>query len=64
MLQEADRVWLELQGELAALSTNSAWTVVENAAHFIHHDQPQVVIDAIHGILTESAGGQSTRYTE
>ncbi|MEZ4680867.1 MAG: alpha/beta hydrolase [Caldilineaceae bacterium] len=64
MLQEADRVWLELQGELAALSTNSAWTVVENAAHFIHHDQPQVVIEAINGILTESAGGQSTRYTE
>lgn len=52
-LQEVDRVWLELQEELAALSTNSSWTVVEDAAHFIHLDQPQVVIETIRDILVE-----------
>lgn len=53
MLQQADRVWLELQEELAALSTDSTWIVVENAAHYIHLDQPQVVIDAIRDILAQ-----------
>lgn len=53
-LQEVDRVWLELQEELAALSTNSSWTVVQDAAHFIHHDQPQVVIETIRDILTQA----------
>ncbi|MCA9913596.1 MAG: alpha/beta hydrolase [Anaerolineae bacterium] len=53
MLQQADRVWLELQEELAGLSTNSDWIVVEDAAHYIHLDQPQVVITAIRDILTQ-----------
>ncbi|MAU12928.1 MAG: hypothetical protein CL607_24115 [Anaerolineaceae bacterium] len=53
MLQQADRVWLELQEELAGLSTNSDWIVVEDATHYIHLDQPQVVIAAIRDILTQ-----------
>ena len=53
MLQQADRVWLELQDELAGLSTNSDWIVVEDAAHYVHLNQPQVVIDSIRDILTQ-----------
>ena len=53
MLQQADRVWMELQDELAGLSTNSDWIVVEDASHYIHLDQPQVVITAIRDILTQ-----------
>ena len=53
LLQQADRMWLELQAELAALSTNSEWLLVEDAAHYIHLDQPQVVISAIRNILTQ-----------
>jgi len=52
-LQAVERVRLELQEELAALSTNSSWTIVEDAAHFIHHDQPQVVIETIRVILAQ-----------
>jgi pimeloyl-ACP methyl ester carboxylesterase len=53
MLQQADRIWMELQEELAGLSTNSDWIVVEDAAHYVHLDQPQVVITAIRDILTQ-----------
>lgn len=53
MLQQADRVWLELQEELAGLSTDSDWIVVEDAAHYIHLDQPQVVIDTIRDVLSQ-----------
>ncbi|MEZ4710183.1 MAG: alpha/beta hydrolase [Caldilineaceae bacterium] len=54
MLQEVEQVWFGLQEELATLSTNSSWIVVEDAAHFIHHDQPQVVIATIRHILAQA----------
>lgn len=53
ILYQVDRTWFELQEELASLSTNSSWIVVDGATHFIHMDQPQVVIDAIHDILRQ-----------
>lgn len=58
-LQEVEQVWSGLQEELAALSTNSSWLIVDDAAHFIHHDQPQVVIDTIRHILAQAVAGQS-----
>ncbi|MEZ4863452.1 MAG: alpha/beta hydrolase [Caldilineaceae bacterium] len=58
-LQAVERVRLELQEELAALSTNSSWTIVEDATHFIHHDQPQVVIAAIRDILLQATFNES-----
>lgn len=41
------QIWLELQNELAALSTNSEHVIVHGSSHTIQLDQPQVVIDAI-----------------
>ena len=38
---------LEMQQELARLSTRSELSVVEDSGHFIHQDRPQAVIDAI-----------------
>jgi len=54
-LQAVDEVWLELQAELAALSSNSTWTVVEDATHYVHFDNPQIVIEAIDHILKQAA---------
>ena len=42
-----DAVWLEMQEELAGLSTNSNHVVVPNANHCIQCDAPDVVADAI-----------------
>lgn len=58
ILQEIDRTWLYLQEELATLSTNSLWIVVEDTTHYIHLDQPQVVIDAIRDILAQVSDAQ------
>ena len=42
-----DEVWLEMQKELAGLSSNSTHIVVPNANHCIQCDAPDVVADAI-----------------
>jgi pimeloyl-ACP methyl ester carboxylesterase len=42
---------LELQQDLARLSTHSQLSVLEDSSHFIIYDQPQAVIDAICDLL-------------
>lgn len=46
-LDDANRVWLELQEELAGLSTNSTHLIVPDSGHYIHWDQPAIVLEAI-----------------
>jgi pimeloyl-ACP methyl ester carboxylesterase len=36
-----------MQQELASLSSNSEYVVATESGHYIHHDQPELVIDAI-----------------
>lgn len=50
-LQEADRIWLELQEELAGLSTNSTHIILEDSGHIIQKDRPDAIIDAIREML-------------
>ncbi|MEV0622289.1 alpha/beta hydrolase [Nonomuraea sp. NPDC050404] len=40
-------VWHPMQVDLAALPTGSKYVVAESAGHYIHHDQPQLVVDAL-----------------
>ncbi len=46
-VQGVNQRWLQLQEELAALSTNSHHIVIPNATHGIAREQPDVVISAI-----------------
>ncbi len=46
-LDDTNRVWLELQEELAGLSTNSTHQIVPDSGHYIHWDQPTAVLKAI-----------------
>jgi len=39
--------WHELQSELSALSDNSDWRVIDDAGHYIQHDRPDTVVDAV-----------------
>lgn len=43
--------WNEMQLELAALSANSERIIAEKSGHYIHHDQPELVIDAIRRVV-------------
>lgn len=51
VLEETHAVWLELQGELAALSTNSDHRVIERASHYIHQQAPEAVRTAIADVV-------------
>ena len=44
-------MWQDLQRELASLSSNSVYSVVEGSGHFIQRDQPEMVVDAIRRVL-------------
>jgi pimeloyl-ACP methyl ester carboxylesterase len=44
---EMQATWVELQGELAALSTNSRHLGVADAGHYVQWDRPDVVVDEI-----------------
>jgi pimeloyl-ACP methyl ester carboxylesterase len=44
-------IWQDLQHDLASLSSNSVYSVVEGSGHFIQRDQPEMVVDAIRRVL-------------
>lgn len=52
--------WHELQAELAGLSENSVWKVIDDAGHYIQHDRPDTVVDAIRDV-TDSARSATPR---
>lgn len=45
--------WFEMQGELAALSTNSEHVIAEKSTHYIQEDEPEIVIDAIRWVVEQ-----------
>jgi pimeloyl-ACP methyl ester carboxylesterase len=49
--QQVEAVWDELQAELAALSSNGEQVIAEESGHFVHVDQPELVIDAIRQVV-------------
>ncbi|MCR2822299.1 alpha/beta fold hydrolase [Lederbergia panacisoli] len=46
--------WQTSQDALLQLSTNSQRKIVEHSSHYIHHDQPKVVIDSIIDVLEKT----------
>jgi pimeloyl-ACP methyl ester carboxylesterase len=48
-----NQIWVELQKELALLSANSTHIITSKSGHFIQHDEPELVIDAILNLLAE-----------
>jgi len=47
MVDVTNQTSMEMQNELAGLSTNSAHRIVPNSGHYIHWDQPSVVLETI-----------------
>ncbi len=54
---QAEMVRIELQTQLAALSSNGKHVIVEESGHNIHVDQPAFVIDAIREVVEAAWGG-------
>ncbi len=47
-----EMAWTELQDELNYLSDHSTHIIAENSGHSIHLDEPKLVVDAIHDVLS------------
>jgi pimeloyl-ACP methyl ester carboxylesterase len=45
------RTWVDLHGELAALSTNADHRIIDGAGHYVHEDRPEAVITAVRDIV-------------
>jgi pimeloyl-ACP methyl ester carboxylesterase len=52
--REVQRVWSEIQADLATISTNSEQIIAEESGHFIQESQPELVVDAIRQIIERS----------
>jgi pimeloyl-ACP methyl ester carboxylesterase len=55
LLAKLRPVWLELQADLATLSSDATHVVATSGGHFVHHDDPDVVVDAIRDVVTRVA---------
>jgi pimeloyl-ACP methyl ester carboxylesterase len=51
---EFDEIWVELQKEWAKISSHSTHIVAYGSGHFIQHDQPDLVIDAILRVVEDA----------
>ncbi len=49
--------WHAKQEDLTQLSEASDWRIIEDAGHFIHHDQPDLVVDAVRDVLEQLRAG-------
>jgi pimeloyl-ACP methyl ester carboxylesterase len=52
--QGLEKVWLDLQRELATRSPASTHIIAANSGHYIHRDEPSLVIDAVRRVLAAS----------
>ena len=55
--------WHAMQEQFTELSDSSEWQVVNGAGHFIHQDEPDIVVDAVRRVV-ESARGQPGNVVE
>lgn len=51
IIQQVNRGWQQMQAELAALSSAGQQIIAEQSGHYIHLEQPQLVIDAIKQVI-------------
>lgn len=46
--------WEKMQEEMAHLSTRGTQTIAKNSGHYIQMDRPDVVIDAVRGVVEQA----------
>lgn len=53
LAKPTNEVWEKMQEELAHLSTRGKQIVAKNSAHYIQIDRPDIVIDAVRGLVEQ-----------
>ena len=59
--EKFDRVWLELQNDIASWSSRSTHRIVCDAGHDIQFDPPDAVVAAILEVVNETRSGSPSR---
>ena len=60
LAQPTNAAWEKMQDELAHLSTRGTRTVAKNSGHYIQIDRPDIVIEAVHGVVEQARAPQPT----
>ena len=55
------KVWLELHTELTELSSNGRQIMAKKSGHYIQHDEPELVVDAIREVVEQVRSGTGSR---
>ncbi len=50
---ESQALWNNMQRELLEISTHSELVLAEKSAHYIHHDEPELVVHAIRQLVNQ-----------
>ncbi|MFC0187232.1 alpha/beta fold hydrolase [Fictibacillus aquaticus] len=50
----SQELWNEMQRELLSLSTEGTFVLAENSAHYVQHDEPELVLREIKGLINKS----------
>ena len=61
MNEKFHEVLVGLHKKLASDSSNGTHILVEDSGHTIQNDQPEVVINAVMGVVEEAVAGSSCR---
>jgi pimeloyl-ACP methyl ester carboxylesterase len=63
-IADLQRIWLDLQGELARLSSRGTLLIASQAGHYVQTEEPKLVTDAVLRLVTEARargiGGAAT----
>ena len=51
VLHEYEAAWQAMQAELAALSSAGTHVVAEGSGHMVHHERPDLVVDAVREVV-------------
>jgi pimeloyl-ACP methyl ester carboxylesterase len=58
LVKPANDAWQQMQEELAQLSTKGRQVIAKNSGHYIQLDRPDLVIDAVRGVVDQARQAQ------
>jgi pimeloyl-ACP methyl ester carboxylesterase len=58
LAKPTNAAWEKMQEELAHLSTRGTQVIAKNSSHYIQLDRPDVVIDAVRGVVEQARAGR------
>jgi pimeloyl-ACP methyl ester carboxylesterase len=60
LAKPTNEAWEKMQEELALLSTRGTQVIAKNSSHYIQIDRPDVVIDAVRGVVEQARAAQNS----